>query len=154
MEAPFEVTFGEETRDALFLLDKEAAFTNHGSFGTVPRPVFDAHAALLRRVEEHPDSWFRRDLKPRYLSACEAAAKFIGVSREEVVLVENATTAVNTVIRSIRLCPKDGVMATSFSYRACSIAVQAACEAAGATLHLMEINLPIVSKESVVQMYR
>lgn len=151
MEVP---AFGEGIRNALFLLDEDASFTNYGSFGSIPRPVFDAQVAMLRRVEQHPDAWFRRDFGPLYFSACEAAARFIGASKEEVVLVENATTAVNTVLKSVRLGPDDGVMVTSFSYEACSIAARVVCEESGATLHIMEINLPIASKESVVQMYR
>lgn len=155
MEVPFEVgSFGEGIRSSLFLLDEEASFTNHGSFGTVPRPVFDAQVALLRQAERHPDSWFRRQFRPLYFAACEAVANFIGASKEEVALVENATTAVNTVLRSIGLGPKDGVLVTSFSYAACSIAARAASEASGATLHQMDIKLPIVSEDSIVQMYR
>ena len=149
-----QCSFGERIRNYLFNFVTEGSwFTNHGSFGAVPWPVWDAHSHLLNRVDEHPDTWFRRDLKPLYFAACDAAAKFVGASNEEVVLVDNATTAVNTVLRSLRLGEKDGVMVTSFSYAACSIAARAVCESTGAKLHVMEINLPI-SRESIVQMYR
>ena len=154
MEGKYEGSFGAEIRSSLFLLDDEAAFTNHGSFGTVPRPVCDARAALLRRVEKHPDSWFRRDARQLYFDACEAAAEFIGASKQEVVFVENATTGVNTVLRSVGLGPKDGLLLTSFTYDACAIAARAVCEASGAKLHAMEIKLPIPSQESIVQIYR
>ena len=154
MDAPYEGSFGAEIRDALFSLDSEVAFTNHGSVGTVPRPVLDAQVALLRLVEKQPDSWYRCEFESRYFAACDAAAEFIGASSREVVLVDNATTAVNTVLRSIVRGPKDGVLVTSFSYKACSIAARAVCEATGATLHEMEINLPIVDQDSIVQLYR
>ena len=146
--------FGARIRSSLFSLDEKAAFTNHGSFGTAPRPVLDAHVTLLRRVETHPGSWYRREKEPLYFSACDAAAKFVGASRGEVVLVDNATAAVNTVLRSLKLEPGQGLMVTTFSYLACSIAARAVCEATGATLHVMQIHLPIASKESIVQMYR
>ena len=154
MEIEYGGSFGAEIRSSLFLLDEEAAFTNHGSFGTVPRPVYNARAALLRRVEKHPDSWFRRDLRPRYFDACEAAAEFIGASKQEVVFVENATTGVNTVLRSIGLGPKDGVLLTTLTYDACAIAARAVSEASGAKLHELKIDLPIASQESIVQLYR
>ena len=158
-----QCSFGERIRGNLFgrlgggaggLGGQQSWFTNHGSFGAVPRLVWDAHVHLLNRVEEHPDSWFRRDLGPLYLSACDAAAEFVGASGEEVVLVDNATTAVNTILRSLRLSEGDGVMVTSFSYAGCSIAARAACEASGAKLHVMQISLPITSGDSIVQMYR
>lgn len=154
VETQFRGSFGAEIRSALFLLDEKASFTNHGSFGTVPRPLLDAQAALLRRVEKHADHWFRRDLPPLYFSACNAMAAFIGASNEEVVLVDNATTAVNTVLRSLALRRELGVLVTSFSYNACAIAARAVCEYTGAKLHVLEIKLPIVSQESIVQMYR
>ena len=150
----YEGSFGAEIRSSLFLLDEEVAFTNHGSFGTIPRPVYDARAELLRCMERHPDAWFRRDLRPLYFAACEAVAEFIGASKQEVVFVDNATTGVNTVLRSIGLGPKDGVLLTSLSYHSCSIAVRAACEASGARLCEMEIKLPIASQKKIVQMYR
>lgn len=151
----FEGSFGAEIRSALFLLDEKASFTNHGSFGTVPRPLLDAQTSLLRRVDQHPDSWFRRDLKKLYFQGCDAAAKFIGASNEEVVLVDNATTAVNTVLRSLAgLAHEQGVLVTSFSYYACSIAARAVCEATGAKLHILEIKLPIVSQESIIKLYQ
>ena len=155
-----QCSFGERARLNLFQMvtstveEKKYWFTNHGSFGAVPRPVWDAHSLLLARVEEHPDSWYRRDVKTLYSTACDAAAKFVGAKSEEVVLVDNATTAVNTVLRSLRLGEKDGVMVTSFSYNACSVAARAACEWSGAKLHVMEITLPIISSDSIVQQYR
>lgn len=152
-DGPYAGSFGREIRESLFCLDREAAFTNHGSFGTVPRPVLDAHMDLLRKVESQPDAWFRRTLKPLYFQACEAAAKFIGASREEVVLVENATTAVNIIVRGLKLSPADGILATTFTYDACKNAVKVACKDAGAESHFMEIKVPIVSPESIVQQY-
>ena len=156
MEAKIQdsCSFGEDIRTSLFSLDDTASFTNHGSFGTVPNAVKDVHKSLLDRVDRHPDSWFRWDMKQLYFSACEAAAKFIGASSKEVVLVDNATTAVNTVLRSVGLGPEDGVLVTSFSYAACSIAARAVCEETGAKLHIMQINLPIEGKEHIVKLYR
>ena len=154
MDDPYEGAFGSEIREQLFSLDGEAAFTNHGSYGTVPRPVFDAQVDMLRTAEAHPDSWFRRSRKSLYLIACESVAEFIGAPKEEVVLLENATTAVNVVLRSLKLDRKDGVLATTLAYNACRIAVEMACKESGATCHLMNIRLPITKRESIVKMYR
>ena len=147
-------SFGANIREALFHLDPRGSFTNHGSYGTVPRPVKQVHSDLLDRVETHPDSWFRRQVRPFYLAGCEAAAAFIGASKDEVVLVDNATTAVNTVLRSVVRGPSDGVLVTSLSYTSCSIAAQAVCEATGAKLHVLKINIPIQGKQQIIDLYR
>ena len=154
MEAVHLPAFGQDIRDAMFFLDKDVAFTNHGSFGTVPKPVQEAQSAKQREVEWNPDLWYRWNLKPEYLRACEAVAKFVQAAPHEVVLVENATSAVNIVFRSLKLCAEDGLLVTSLTYRACHNAAKAVCSGTGAKLHILEIKLPIVDKESIIQLYR
>ena len=147
-------SFGKEIRESLFYLDREAALTNHGSWGTVPKPVFSAQVALMKEVDTHPDSWFRRNISPRYYQAIDSVAKFIDAPPKAVVLLENATTAVNVILRSLSLGDGDGVLITSLTYGACSNAAKAVCKQTGATLHILEIKLPVVSKEAVVDLYR
>ena len=146
-------SFGQEIRDSLFLLEKEAYFPNHGSFGSVPRPVFEKYIALLREVEAHPDAWFRRKADPLYFQACEVISEFIDSPPQDVVLVENVTTAVSTILKGLSLGRGDGVLITSITYEDCSLAVDAFCKQTGATLHNLEIKLPITSKESVIEQY-
>jgi isopenicillin-N epimerase len=37
-----------------FLLDPDAAFLNHGSFGACPQPVFERYQAWQRELEADP----------------------------------------------------------------------------------------------------
>lgn len=147
-------SFGKEIRDSWFFLDKEVAFTNHGSFGTIPRPIREAHAAMLDELESNPDRWYRWTFPPLYLKACRAVAGFVGAPAGEVVLVDNATTAVNTVMRSLKLGPGDGVMITSLTYGACRNTAAAVCKEKGAELYVVDIKPPVTSKESFVEMYQ
>jgi len=43
-----------ETFRDLFMLDPGVAFLNNGSFGAVPRPVFEFQDALRRELELEP----------------------------------------------------------------------------------------------------
>ena len=146
-------SFGRDLRASLFMLDPEAALLNHGSYGAVPRPVHEAHVALLREVERHPDHWFSTKQPALFREACNAVAAFVGVPGSDLTLVENATTAVNTVLRGAPLSSDQGVLITSLTYRACRIAAEVACAARGATLHSLEIRLPVASPEAIVQLY-
>ena len=146
--------FGQDIRDAMFFLDKDVAFTNHGAFGTVPKPIVDAHIALLQEVECNPDLWFGSTLPPKYLKACEAVANFVHASPQEVAMVENATSAVSIVLRSLKLGADDGILVTSLTYPACHNAAEAVCRDTGAKLHTLEITFPVADKESVIQLYR
>lgn len=127
---------------------------NHGAFGTIPRTVFAAYTELLAQVEVSPDKWFVYDQYGMVRCSRERLAGLINCSPEEVVLVENATTGVNTVLRSLQLHEGDGLLITSLSYPGVSNTAIAVCQQSGATLHTLEVPFPIESKESVVQLYR
>ena len=153
MDIPYKASFGREIRESLFLLDSKTAFANHSSYGTVPRPIFEKYLQLLRQVEVNPDKWFRLTYKSLYLNACEAVAEFIGASKGEVVLVENASTAVNVVLLSLNLGPKDCILSTTVCFKGCKIAIDVICKATGARSCYLNLKLPVTSKESVVRLF-
>lgn len=146
--------FGKKIRNDMFLLDEGTTFTNHGSYGTVPKPVFEAHQDLLRSVERNVNKWFLTDLQIRYIDAIKVLAGLMGASPSDLVFVENATTAVNAVLRSQSLSPGDGVLVTSLTYAACANAAKVVCSDTGASLRSIEVKLPVSSKEALVQLYR
>ena len=86
-------SFGKEIRNSWFFLNKEMAFTNP-SFGAIPRPIREAHAAMLDEVESDPDSWFKWTLTPRSLKVCRAVADFVGAPAGEIVLVDNKWSSI------------------------------------------------------------
>ena len=104
---------------ALFLLDPEVIFLNHGSFGATPRPVFDAYQRWQRRLEEQPVRFLSRELPDLLAEARSALAAYLGVTGDDVVYVPNATFAVNVVARSLPLAPGDEVLTTDHEYGAC-----------------------------------
>ena len=153
MDTQYKGSFGRKIRESLFLLDSETAFTNHGAFGSVPRPIFDRHLELLRQIETNPDKWFRFKCRSLYLNACEAVADFIGASNDEVVLVENVSSAVCAILRSLNLGPKDRILTTTVCFIGCKTAIEDACNKTGAQSCFLNIKLPISSKESVVRVF-
>ena len=66
--------------------------------------------------------------------------------------MENATTAVNTVMKGLRLGAEDGVLMTTLAYTACRRVAEVVCHDSGAECHVMNIKLP-VTRESVVRQY-
>lgn len=84
-----------------FLLRKGLINLNHGSFGTVPNSVFERHCALLREQESCPEVWFRETYFAHVTEARAKVAQLINSSIDEVVLVENASYAVNSILRSM-----------------------------------------------------
>lgn len=87
-------------RKKYFLLDDSYINLNHGSFGAVPSVVFDAHVSFLREQESKPDEWFRVTYYKLIEDSRNSIAQLINASAEDVVLVENASAAVNSILRS------------------------------------------------------
>lgn len=102
----------------LFLLDPDVVFLNHGSFGACPRPVFDEYQRLQRELEREPVEFL--GLKRRFPELIAAArnriAAYVRADASDVVLVPNATAAVNAVARSLDLEPGDEVVGTTHEY--------------------------------------
>jgi isopenicillin-N epimerase len=118
----------------LFLLDPDVVFLNHGSFGACPRPVFAEYQRLQLELERDPVEFL--SLKRRFpeliAKARERLAAYVGASASDLILVTNATTAVNAVARSLDLQPGDEIVATTHEYGGNDLLWRYACERTGA----------------------
>lgn len=100
-------------------LDRSFVFLNHGSFGAVPYPVLEKQHKLRLHMESQPVRFFQRELDDLLLVARERLAGFIGGDPEGLVFVPNATTGVNTVLKSLRFQSRDEILVTNHTYNAC-----------------------------------
>jgi selenocysteine lyase/cysteine desulfurase len=85
-----------------FLLASGFTNFNHGSFGSVPKEVNEAQRSYSLQCEARPDKWFRQDYFVCVDTARSMLAKYINApSSDAVVMVENASGAVNAIMRSM-----------------------------------------------------
>jgi isopenicillin-N epimerase len=96
----------------LFLLDPAVVYLNHGSFGACPRPVFEAYQRYQRELERQPVEFLalERSFPERLETARRALAAYLGADPENLAFATNASTAVNTVVRSLALSDGDEVL--------------------------------------------
>jgi len=132
-----------------FLLEPGTAFLNHGSFGTAPRQVLAAADRWRRRMESNPDRFLREILPGALREAAGRLARFLHANEQDLVFVENATSGVNAVLRSLEFRPGDEILATSHTYNAVRQTIRHVCGRSGARLVEAPIVLPVDSKISL-----
>lgn len=133
-----------------FLLESGSAFLNHGSFGTAPRKVLAAAQRWRRRMEVNPDRFLRSVLPGALRGAAGLLARFLQVKEEDLAFVENATSGVNAVLRSLEFRPGDEILATSHTYNAVRQAIRHVCARSGAKLVEARIVLPVRNESDLV----
>jgi selenocysteine lyase/cysteine desulfurase len=100
-----------------FLLRSGLLNFNHGSFGTVPKDVMERHVQLLHEQESCPEDWFRRVYFNYVNESRQKIAELINAHVDDVVIVENASAAVNGILRSFPFESGDIVLVFSSAYQ-------------------------------------
>ncbi|RVT49694.1 aminotransferase class V-fold PLP-dependent enzyme [Rubrivivax albus] len=126
----------------LFPLDPRVVFLNHGSFGACPHEVVAAQRRWQDELERNPVEFLGRRSASLLRQARDALGGFVGARADDLVFVPNATTAVDSVVRSLPLEPGDEVLATDLEYGACDAAWQRRCADTGATYRRVAVPLP------------
>lgn len=134
-----------------WLLDRSITFLNHGSFGATPIPVLEEQTQLRQRLETEPVRFFGWELESLLDRAREELATFIGANTEDLVFLPNATTGVNTVLRSLTWRSGDEILIVNYTYNACHNAVKAIAQQTGATIAIASIPFPLISSQQIVE---
>ena len=135
----------------MFLLDPEIAFLNHGSFGATPRPVFDQYQAWQRELERQPVEFLGRRFAGLMRDARAALAAYLHTGADNLAYVANATTALNTVARGLRLNPGDEILTTDHEYGAIDRMWRFLIRKTGAVYRPVPVPLPVTTAEALVE---
>jgi len=152
----------------LFLLDPRIVFLNHGSFGAVPRPVFETYQTWQRELERQPVEFLSRRADSLMREARHSLARFLNVQAQDLVYFPNPTSAVNMVARNLvrapsaaaseagngfRLKPGDEILATDHEYGALNRAWRYICRLSGASYRIAALPLPLEEPDEVVRRF-
>lgn len=148
-------TFGRQLLAQEFSLKPGYVYCNNGAYGQVPKRVLKEQMKLMNEREEDPEMWYRynreRDL---YFTAVTRLAEFVGSDPSNLVLVENASTGSNNVLRSISLNRGDKILVTSHTYAAVLKNVKVVeSDIPGVEGVHLDLELPIMTDEDVIVQY-
>ena len=134
---------------AHWTLDPRVTFLNHGAFGACPREVLALQSELRARMERDPIDFLTRAAEPLLDEARARLGAFLHADPDDLAFVDNATTGVNTVLRSLALRPGDELLTTDHAYNACANALRAVAEAAGARVVVAAVPFPLRGPEEI-----
>ena len=142
--------YGVHLRTKDFYLATNFTNLNHGSFGTVPRQVHAAQEEFFLRQEQHPDDWFRKQHYQTLDTSRDAIAQYVRANAEDIVLVENASSAVNAILRSMGLQRGDKVLRLSTAYGMVVNTLDYLAESAGILVIVVEVRFPVLGPDQIV----
>jgi isopenicillin-N epimerase len=126
-------------------LDPAVAMLNTGSFGPLPKPVFDRVTDLRRRLAAGPTDFFVRQAPPLLWHARERLADFLGTAPHRLVFTTNVSAAINLVASGLRLSSPGEVLITDHEYGAMIWCWERAARRQGLTLRTFP--LPTMAPE-------
>jgi len=133
-----------------FSLDRDCTYLNHGAFGSCPMAVQEYQSELRREMETQALRFLDRKLEVLSEQARNELGSLIGAHGDEIAFVTNATTGVNTVLRSLKFSAGDELLVTNHEYNACRNALEFVAARAGAKVVVVKIPFPIDSPETAL----
>jgi isopenicillin-N epimerase len=125
-------------------LDPTVANLNTGSFGPLPKIVFDHVTDLRRQLAEEPMHFLIRQAPVLLWSARERLAQFLGATPERLAFTANVTASVNVVAAALRLAAPGEILLTDHEYGAMHWCWERAAQRLGLTLRTF--RLPIMAE--------
>jgi isopenicillin-N epimerase len=136
-----------------WLLERDVAYLNHGSFGACPDPVLEAQRVWRERMEAQPVRFLGRELERHLDEARQRVAVFLRADPDGLAFVPNATTGVSTVLASLRFRPGDELLAGDHEYNATLNALRAAAARDGARVVIVRIPFPVRDPSEALEAY-
>jgi isopenicillin-N epimerase len=145
-ESPF--TSGRSASPASeWALDQTVTFLNHGSFGACMNATLEVQRGWRDKLEAHPVRFLARELEDNLDWTRSEIGAFVSADADDLALMPNSTSGVNTILRSLELQKGDEILATDHAYNACLNAVRYAAARGSARVALARIPFPIESPD-------
>ena len=135
-------------------LDPDCLYLNHGTVGVTPRRVLAAQQAIRDEIERQPSRFMLRELTaidmgerhpgpPRMRAAADVVGAFVGARGDDLAFVDNATTGMNAVLRSLALRAGDEILLTDLGYGAVANIARFVARERGASVKTVGIPYPL-----------
>ncbi|MBA46060.1 MAG: aminotransferase [Euryarchaeota archaeon] len=133
-------------------LNPETVFLNHGSFGATPLAIINEQRRWQDWMELEPVRFFEELLPPALVESRQALATMLSCDPDDLALVENATSGVNTILRSFDFKPGDEILVPDHAYQACRNAIDFVASRNDVNVVTVNIPFPIEGPQVVIDL--
>lgn len=126
-------------------LRKDMIFLNHGSYGATPLDLLQKQRAWQDQLERQPVAFINDEMPSALRDAAAALAEFVGATPDSLAFVENTTSGIGAILRSLRLGPDDEIVITDHVYNAVRQTLFHVCGQTGAQLRIVTLGMPVPS---------
>ena len=131
--------------------DPDVIFLNHGSFGATPNQVMEEQTRIQTHLESDPVRFFEREAFDLMNEASKKLSNFINAEPNGMTFCQNATSGVNTVLRSLILKQGDEIIIPNHSYQACWNAIDFVASRWGAKVIIVDLPFRCESEEEIIE---
>ena len=152
------MSFGRQMLEH-WLLDPQITYLNHGTVGATPRRVLEAQQAIRNDIEQQPSRYLFRELykyytapgfeKTRLRAVADIMAGFVGAKGDDLVFVNNATTGVNAILRSLDFQKDDEILITDHEYLAVANVATFIARERGARVNTVTLPYPVYDPSAI-----
>jgi len=133
-------------------LDENTVFLNHGSFGACPDFVIQKQIEIQQELEKDPVNFMDQILPLESEKVRKKLGEFLCCSADDIALISNATSGVNTVLRSLSFAEGDQILVPDHAYQACRNAIDFVAAKYRVEVVTCQIPFPVESKEQVIEL--
>ncbi len=138
----------------LWTFEKERIFLNHGSFGACPDFVIAEQRKWQDLMEREPVRFFEELMPDLLLKSRESLGTFLSCSADDLAFVSNATSGVNTILRSLHFEQGDEILVPNHAYQACRNTIDFVANRWGAKVVEVDIPFPIDGPWTVIELMK
>lgn len=139
-----------------YMLGKNVTYLNHGSMGTTPRVVHQAHVDYLKLCESNPSFYvWGDDWKVKLEEVRSKIASFIKVTPGELAITRNTTEGINLLAAGLPLGLGDEVLFSDLNHAAASVCWHHYGASRGYSVRSFEIDIDQQwkSEEQIANLY-
>ena len=134
-----------------WILDPKIAYLNHGSFGATPKKILDIQNVYRNMLEEEPVQFMVCALPDLLWKTQCTLGNLVHANPEDIVLVQNATEGVNSVLQSLHFDVGDEILYVDQVYGACKNTAEFVAQRSGAICKKIALPMPVVQPDEIVQ---